>query len=47
MRQLALAKLAAHDGESTTTRKAQHKLGKAVNKMKPDTFMESLDNLPE
>ena len=27
--------------------KAQHKLGKAVNKIKLDTFMESLDDLPE
>ena len=42
-----MAELAAHDGESTTTRKAQHKLGKAVNKMKLDIFMESLDDLPE
>ena len=30
-----------------TTRKAQHKLGKAVNKIKLVIFMESLDNLPE
>ena len=42
-----VAELAAHDGESTTTRKAQHKLGKAVSKIKLDTFMEPLGNLPE
>ena len=42
-----VAELAAHDGESTTTRKAQHKLGKAANKIRLDNFMESLHNLPE
>lgn len=38
--------LAAHDGESTTPRKAQHKLGKATNK-KLERFMESLEQLPQ
>ena len=46
-RQPTVAELAAHDGESTTTRKAQHELSKAVNKIKLDIFMESLDNAPE
>ena len=35
-RQPTVVKLAAHDGESTTTRKAQHKLGQAINKIKLD-----------
>ena len=47
-RQPTVAELAAHDGESITTRKAQHKLGKAaVNKIKLDIFMDSQDNPPE
>ncbi|CAB1101457.1 ABC [Ectocarpus sp. CCAP 1310/34] len=41
------AELAAHDGESTTPRKAQHKLGKAVNKIQLEKFMESLEHLPQ
>ena len=46
-RQPTVAELAAHDGESTTPRKAQHKLGKVVNQIKLDNFMESLEHLPE
>ena len=42
-----VAELAAHDGESTTPRKAQHKLGKVVNKIQLEKFMESLEHLPE
>ena len=42
-----MAELAAHDGESTTPRKAQHKLGKVVNKIKLENFMESLEHLSE
>ena len=42
-----MAELAAHDGESTTPRKAQHKLGKVVNKIKLENFMESLEHLAE
>lgn len=45
-RQPTVAELAAHDGESTTPRKAQHKLGKVVNKKQLDRFMESLEQLP-
>ena len=39
-RQPTVAELAAHDGESISTRKTQQKLGKAVNKIKLDIFME-------
>lgn len=46
-RQPTVEELAAHDGESTTTRKAQHKLGKVVNKIQLQKFMESLEHLPE
>ena len=46
-RQPRVAELAAHDGESTTPTKAQHKLGKVVNKIKLENFMESLEHLPE
>ena len=42
-----VAELVAHDGESTTPRKAQHKLGKVVNKIQLEKFMESLEHLPE
>ena len=42
-----MEELAAHDGESTTPRKAQHKLGKVINQVQLDKFMESLDSLPE
>ena len=42
-----MAELAAHDGESTTPRKAQHKLGKSVNKKQLERFMESLEQLPQ
>ena len=45
--QPTVAELAAHVGESTTPRKAQHKLGKVVNKIKLENFMESLEHLPE
>lgn len=41
-----VGELAAHDGESTTPRKAQHKLGKAINKVQLERFMESLESLP-
>ena len=34
-------------GESTTPRKAQHKLGKVINQVQLAKFMESLDSLPE
>ena len=44
-RRPTVAELAAHDGESTTPRKAQHKLGKAVNKKQLERFMESLEQL--
>ncbi|CAB1119445.1 unnamed protein product [Ectocarpus sp. CCAP 1310/34] len=46
-RQPTVAELAAHDGESTTPRKAQHKLGKAINKIQLEKFMESLEHLPQ
>ena len=46
-RQPTVEELAAHDGESTTPRKAQHKLGKVVNKIQLEKFMASLDHLPE
>ena len=46
-RKPTVAELAAHDGESTTPRKAQHKLGKAVNKKQLERFMESLEQLPQ
>ena len=46
-RRPTVAELAAHDGESTTPRKAQHKLGKAVNKKQLERFMESLEQLPQ
>ena len=47
-RQRTVAELAAaYDGESTTPRKAQHKLGKVVNKIKLENFTESLEHLPE
>ncbi|CAB1113571.1 unnamed protein product [Ectocarpus sp. CCAP 1310/34] len=46
-RQPTVAELAAHDGESTTPRKAQHKLGKAVNTIQLEKFMESLEHLPQ
>lgn len=42
-----MEELAAHDGESTTPRKAQHKLGKVVNKIQLEQFMESLEHLPQ
>lgn len=52
-RKPTMAGLAAHDGESTTPRKAQHKLGKAINKNllakfmdSLNEFMDSLDELP-
>ena len=43
-RQPTVAELAACDGESTMPRKAQHKLGKVVNKIKLDNFT---GHLPE
>ena len=42
-----VAELAAHDGESTTPRKAQRKLGKAINKVQLEKFTESLEQLPQ
>ncbi len=38
--------LAAHDGETTTSRKAQQKIGKALSRINHKRFIESLDNLP-
>ena len=46
-RRPTMAELAAHDGESTTPRKAQHKLGKAANKKQLERFMEFLEQLPQ
>ena len=46
-RRPTVAELAAHDGESTTPRKAQHNLDKAVNKKQIERFMESLEQLPQ
>ena len=43
-RRPTVAELAAHDGESTTPRKAQHK---AVNNKQLERFMESLEQLPQ
>ena len=34
-------------GNQLRKRKAQHKLGKVVNKIKLENFMESLEHLPE
>ena len=41
-----IGELAAHDGESTTPRKDQHKLGRAMNSVQIERFMESLEALP-
>lgn len=41
-----IAELAAHDGESTTPRRAQTKLGKIIDKMRLDKFVQSLEYLP-
>lgn len=46
-RQPTVSELAAHDGESTTPRKAQRELGKAINKVPLDQFMESPGQLPQ
>ena len=46
-RKPTVAELAAYDGESTTPRKAQHKLGKAANKKQLERFMEFLEQLPQ
>jgi len=41
-----IVELAAHDGETTTSRKAQHKIGKILSGVNHKRFIESLDNLP-
>ena len=46
-RRPTMAELAAHDGESTTPRTAQHKLGKAMNKNEVERFMEFLEQLTQ
>ena len=39
--------LAAHDAITTSSRKAQQKLGKLVNQGRPATHAASLEELPE
>ena len=39
--------LSAHDAETISSSKAQHRLGKLVNRVRYDMFVSSLDQLPE
>ena len=39
--------LPAHDAESTSPNKAQHRLGKLVNRVRYDRYVASLEQLPE
>ena len=39
--------LPAHDGETISSHKAQHKLGKQVNRVRYQLYIVSLDQLPE
>ena len=39
--------LPAHDAESTSSNKAQYRLGKLVNRVRYDRYVASLEQLPE
>lgn len=41
-----MVQLAVDDGEFTTSRRAQHKLRKAISKVNPVNFAEPLEHLP-
>ena len=45
--QLIVDILPAHDAESTSSNKAQYKLGKLVNRVRYDRYVVSLEQLPE